>query len=144
MAVSTKITTEPTNQADLNTEEIVKAVVVKKTPAKKASTKKEKTPIEKVLEEKAPVEKAPVKEVVKKEVTKKAPAKKKEVSTSLFVQFDGKSFYQDDLMKMAKDVWKYDLKQKVGDLTSVELYVKPEENMAYYVMNKDFAGSFYL
>ena len=47
-------------------------------------------------------------------------------------------------MKMAKDVWKYDLKQKVGDLTSVELYVKPEENMAYYVMNKDFAGSFYL
>ena len=144
MAVSTKITTEPTNQADLNTDEIVKAVVVKKTSTKKASAKKEKTPIEKALEEKAPVEKAPAKEAVKKEVTKKAPAKKKEVSTALFIQFDGKSFSKEDLMKMAKDVWKYDLKQKVGDLTSVELYVKPEENMAYYVMNKDFAGSFYL
>ena len=47
-------------------------------------------------------------------------------------------------MKIAKDVWKYDLKQKVGDLASVELYVKPEEHAVYYVMNKEFTGSFYI
>ena len=40
--------------------------------------------------------------------------------------------------------WKYDLKQKAADLTSVELYVKPEENMVYYVMNKEITGSFYI
>ena len=45
-------------------------------------------------------------------------------------------------MKIAKDVWKYDLKQKAGDLTSVELYVKPEEQAVYYVMNGEFTGSF--
>ena len=47
-------------------------------------------------------------------------------------------------MQIAKDVWKYDLNQKSSDLTSIELYVKPEEHVAYYVMNKEFAGSFYL
>ena len=31
-----------------------------------------------------------------------------------------------------------------ADLTSVELYVKPEENMVYYVMNKEITGSFYI
>ena len=51
---------------------------------------------------------------------------------------------QEELLKIAKDVWKYDLKQKAADLTSVELYVKPEENMVYYVMNKEITGSFYI
>lgn len=60
------------------------------------------------------------------------------------MQFGGKSYSQDDLIKIARDVWKYDLKQKVGSLESVELYVKPEENMVYYVMNKEFTGSFYI
>lgn len=81
----------------------------------------------------------------KKTTAKKAPAKKattkKEVKSAIFVQFNGKSYAQEELMKIAKDVWKYDLKQKVGDLAKVELYVKPEENKVYYVMN-DIAGSF--
>ena len=51
---------------------------------------------------------------------------------------------QDDLMKMAKDVWEYDVKQEAAALATVELYVKPEENMVYYVMNKDYTGSFYI
>ncbi len=90
------------------------------------------------------------KETVKKETAKKAApakktaAKKAELKSELHIQFEGKSYSQDDLMKMAKDVWKYDLKQKVGELASVELYVKPEENMVYYVMNKEFTGSFYI
>ena len=58
------------------------------------------------------------------------------------MQFADKSYSQEDLVKIAKDVWKYDLKQKAGDLVSVELYVKPEESKAYYVMNKEVKGSF--
>ena len=45
-------------------------------------------------------------------------------------------------MQMAKDVWEYDLQQKPADLVSVDLYVKPEEGMVYYVMNKEITGSF--
>ncbi|MBQ9989874.1 MAG: hypothetical protein IJP31_02875 [Lachnospiraceae bacterium] len=71
-------------------------------------------------------------------------AVKKEVKASITVQFEGKSYSQEELMKIAKDVWKFDLKKKVGDLKSVELYVKPEENTCYYVMNNEIAGSFSL
>lgn len=75
---------------------------------------------------------------------KKTTARKAEVKTSVTLQFYGKSYTQEDLMKIAKDVWKYDLKKKVGDLKSVELYVKPEENICYYVINGDVDGSFAL
>ena len=84
-----------------------------------------------------------VENTVETVVEKKAPAKKaasKKVKCE--IQFAGKAYTQDDLVKIAKDVWKYDLKQKASDLTSVELYVKPEEQAVYYVMNKEFTGSF--
>ncbi|MBQ2803028.1 MAG: hypothetical protein IJF07_03930 [Lachnospiraceae bacterium] len=113
-----------------------------KTETKKTTAKKETVKTETVKAEAAKAE------TVKKETTKKAPAKKTtkkaELKSDLHIQFEGKSYSEEDLMKMAKDVWKYDLKQKASDLTSVELYVKPEENMVYYVMNKDVTGSFYI
>ena len=93
--------------------------------------------------EKAPVAKAEVKAPAKAEA-KKPLAKKTEIKSEISVQFGGKSYSQEELLKIAKDVWKYDLKQKAADLTSVELYVKPEENMVYYVMNKETTGSFYI
>ena len=83
-------------------------------------------------------------ESVKKTAEKKTTVKKTAVKTALHIQFAGKSYAQEDLMKIAKDVWRYDLKQKVGDLKSVELYVKPEESAVYYIMNKEFTGSFFI
>ena len=113
----------------------------KKAPAKKAAPKKEtKAAAEKkeVKAEAAPAE--------KKAPAKKAPAKKaaakKEMKSEITVQFAGKSYTQDDLMKIAKDVWRFDLKMKAADLVSVELYVKPEESMVYYVFNGTECGSF--
>ena len=122
----------------------VKAAEVK-APEVKAEVKKEavkKTPAAK----KAPAKKAPAakKETVKKETVKKAPAAKKPVvKEEVNFQFSGKSYTSEDLIRITRDVWKYDLKQKVGSLESVELYVKPEENMVYYVINGD-SGSFAL
>ena len=124
-----------------------------KTETKTAAKEAEKAPVAKA-EVKAPVKaevKKPAakKETAKKETAKKAPAKKPaakkaELKSEISVQFGGKSYSQEDLLKIAKDVWKYDLKQKAADLTSVELYVKPEENMVYYVMNNETTGSFYI
>ena len=96
---------------------------------------------------KAAVKKTAVKtETAKKETVKKAPAKtvtkKVEQKCEMHIQYAGKSYSQEDLVKVAKDVWKYDLKRKVGELSEVELYVKPEENKVYYVMNGEFTGSF--
>ena len=164
MAVSKKTVT-PAAKVEAPKTEAKKAAPT--TPVKTenvtAVKEAEKAPVAKE-EEKAPV-KAPVnadankpavrkrtakKETVKKETAKKAaPAKKPgageaELKSEISVQFGGKSYSQEDLMKIARDVWKYDLKQKAADLTSVELYVKPEENMVYYVMNKEITGSFYI
>lgn len=115
---------------------VVAPVEEKKAPAKKAPAKK----VVKAEEVKAEVAAAPVEE--KKAPAKKAPAAKKEMKSEITVQYAGKSYTQDDLMKIAKDVWRFDLKQKAADLVSVELYVKPEENMVYYVFNGTECGSF--
>lgn len=120
---------------------VVAPVEEKKAPAKKVAAKKEtKAAVEK---KEAKAEAAPAE---KKAPAKKAPAKKaaakKEMKSEITVQFAGKSYTQDDLMKIAKDVWRFDLKQKAADLVSVELYVKPEESMVYYVFNGTECGSF--
>ena len=129
--------------------EVKKAVTPVTTTVKTASVKATVKPAtaEKKEEVKAETaKKAPVKKAAEKKeaAVKKAPAKKAELKSDVHIQFSGKSYSQEDLMQIAKDVWKYDLKQKAGDLTSVELYVKPEENMVYYVMNKEMTGSFYI
>lgn len=115
------------------------------TPAEEVKTTEVKA--EKPAEKAAPAAK---KETVKKETKasakktagRKASTKKTELKSEVHIEFSGKSYTQEDLVRIAKDVWKYDLKQKAGDLTSVEVYVKPEENVAYYVMNGQFTGSF--
>lgn len=74
----------------------------------------------------------------------KATATKSAAKTSVTVnvQFNNKSYTTEDFVKIAKDVWRYDLKKKVSDFKTVELYVKPEEGMAYYVINGTEEGSF--
>lgn len=148
-AVDTKAATSTvTSAAPVKTEE------VKKEAPKKAEAKKEAPAKKEVAKKEAP-KKAEAKKAVsvkkevakkeaapKKAVAKKAPAKKAALKSEVHVQFGGKSYSDADLVKIAQDVWKYDLKQKASDLTSIELYVKPEEKVVYYVMNKDFTGSF--
>ena len=85
-----------------------------------------------------------VAEEVKKAPAKKAAAKKvvEEVKASVTLQFAEKSYTEEALVNIAKDVWKFDLNQKEEDLKTVELYVKPEEGFCYYVFNTDVTGSF--
>lgn len=157
----------------VNKEEAPQAAkaTVKKMPAKAEQVKAETPKVEEVkaeaskavkpAAEKKPAAKTTEKKTAAKATEKKTPAKaaekkpaaktaekkstaKKELKTEISVQFDGKSYSQEDLIQIAKDVWKYDLNQKASDLNSLELYVKPEEHVAYYVMNKDVEGSFYL
>lgn len=99
----------------------------KKTTAKKATTRKTTT-------KKAAAEAEPV----AKKATKKA------VKQIINLQFGGKSYSMEDLQKIAGDVWKYDLHKNDEEYTSLELYVKPEENIAYYVFNGDITGSFFI
>ena len=79
----------------------------------------------------------------KKATVRKAASPKKEtVKEAVHFEFSGRSYTADDLLKSCRDVWKYDLNGKEEDIKSIELYVKPEENTTYYVINGDVTGSF--
>lgn len=144
-------------------EETKKTATPKKTTLKETAkdtvkkVEKAAEPVAKKVEEVAvPAAKAVKKETAKaaekaKTTVKKTAARaatkraaKKEVEATVSVQFSGKSYTTQELVAIAKDVWKYDLKQKASDFKSVELYVKPEENQAYYVINGEHTGSFFI
>ncbi len=118
----------------------------KEAAAKKEPVKKETAAKKEPVKKEAAAKKAPVKKAAepKKTVAKKAAAKKVEVHQSVNFQFSGKSYTPDDLLNICKDVWKYDLNGKEEDFKSVELYVKPEENTTYYVINGTITGSFFI
>lgn len=76
------------------------------------------------------------KEVVKK--AKKATAKK-EIKTNLFVQCFGKEVEEKDMIASVKKAWTKE-GNKVGDIKTITLYVKPEEDAVYYVINGTETG----
>lgn len=118
---------------------VAKAVAATK-PAE-AKVEEKKVEAKKAVEEKKAA--APKKETAKKAApAKKEVAVKAATKVSVNLQFAGKEYKAEDFEKMAKDVWQYDLGKKAADLKSVDLYVKPEENKVYYVMNGDVTGDF--
>ena len=117
---------------------------VKKETAKKPAAAAKKPAAKK--EEAEPAKKPAAKKTAVKAETK-ASAKaemKEEVKATINFQFGGKSYTTEDLLKSCKDVWKYDLGGKEEDIRSIDLYVKPEENVTYYVINGDVTGSFFI
>lgn len=122
-------------KAEVKEEVKVEAKAEPKTPAKKTAAKKP------AAAKKETVKKAAVK---KEAPARKAAAKKAEIVETVNFQFSGKSYTPESLLKSCKDVWKYDLGGKEEDLKSVELYVKPEENTTYYVINGEITGSFFI
>lgn len=142
VAVATPATAPKAAEAPVAEVKAEKTVAAKKETAKKAPAKKAAAPKKETVKKETVKKEAVKKETAKKAPAKKATSKKAELKSEVQIQFAGKSYTQDDLVKIAKDVWQYDLGQKAADLNSLELYVKPEEQTAYYVMNKDFTGSF--
>lgn len=120
-------------------------------PAAKTAAKAVEKPVEKVaipttkdttkaIETKGfemkdvPAEKAPAKTTTAKKTT----TKKAELKTSFTIQtLDGKEVSEKDLIKKVKEVWTKNYKKKVGDLKSIELFVKQEENSVYFAANNE-------
>lgn len=65
------------------------------------------------------------------------------MKSTLYVEYQEKQMDEKDLIAKAKKIWT-GRGNKVSDLTSLQLYVKPEENMAYCVFNDETKGEFSL
>lgn len=63
------------------------------------------------------------------------------MKSTFYVEYYGKQIDEAALIKEAKSIWTKSGK-KAADLKSLQLYIKPEENTAYYVFNDDETGSF--
>ena len=116
----------------------------KKEEAKKPAKKETKTTTKTAAKAKTAktADKEEAKAPARKTTAKKAGEKKAEVMASVTLQFDGKAYTEKELTIIAKDVWKFDLGREESEIKSIELYVKPEEGVCYYVFNSEVTGSF--
>ena len=86
-------------------------------------------------------------ETAKKTTARKTPAKRTTtkkaavVTEEVYLQYAGKEFSSADLTAKVKEIWK-EMGKKAADLKDIKVYVKPEENAAYYVINNEETGSF--
>ena len=120
--------------------EEVKKTVAEKAPVVKAEAKKTADEVKKTVAKKAPAVKAEAKKTadeVRKTVAKKAPAVKKP-DVKFVLQYAGKEVSCKDMMENVKAQW------QGAAMKEVVLYVKPEENRVYFVVNGEPAGSFEL
>ena len=141
--------------------EAMKAAVEKAqlTEEKKAAEKVQLTEGKKTAEETQPAEEKVVEKVsdtakeikataakeVKeaKEAVKKTAAKrpsKKYMKVRTFVEYYGKHVEEKEMIARVKKAWTKKGK-RVGEIKTLELYVKPEEGAVYYVINSEETGA---
>lgn len=86
-------------------------------------------------------------EEVPAEIPKKeeAAAAKKRASkkTNFYVQFQDAEYNEQDIIAQVKKIWK-DAGNRIADLNTMDIYVKPEEKMVYYTINEELSASFAL
>ena len=61
------------------------------------------------------------------------------MKTNIFVEYYGKQLEDKAIVATVKKVWT-DAGHKVGDIKTMDLYIKPEEAAVYYVINKTESG----
>lgn len=65
------------------------------------------------------------------------------MKSTVYVEYQEKQLEEKTLIAKAKKIWT-NMGNKAADLTSLQLYIKPEANKAYYVFNDETKGDFSL
>lgn len=63
------------------------------------------------------------------------------MKTKFTVEFADKSVVKDELVKNIKKIWT-DAGNKATDIKSLEIFLQPDNNIAYFVINDDFKGDY--
>ncbi len=118
--------------------------MISRTPSPANETTK--TTVEGVKQEVEKVTKKPVakKPVAKKPAAKKPAAKKpataKEIKVNTIIQYYGNQITEKEIVNSVKKAWR-SAGNKVGDIKTMDIYVKPEDYSVYYVINGTETGS---
>lgn len=77
-------------------------------------------------------------------VTSDTTAKKRtSKKMNFYVQFQDAEYNEQDIIAQVKKLWK-DAGNRIADLNTMDIYVKPEEKMVYYTINEELSASFAL
>lgn len=124
----TKATAASTTEAKATTKKATKATTEAKATTKKATTTK----------------KAATKTTATKTTTKKTSKKAVEPQVSYLLQFSGKEVNTTNIYETVKTVWVEKFQGKLEDLKTIEIYLKPEEHKAYFVVNGESNGDYFV
>lgn len=125
--------------------EAVKAAVVETVKAATETVKAATETVKETAKEAAKeTVKAPAKAAPKAEAKKPAArrTRKAVVSEEVFLQYAGKEFTTKDLVSEVKKAWTEMTGKKEEDIQDIKVYVKTEENKAYYVVNGEAEGHY--
>ncbi len=123
--------------APVQTEKIVDVKETVKVEEKTEAVKETAVKEEKAVETKKAVAEKETKPAAKKPAAKKTV--KKAVKTTFVVQAANKEVSMEEAIARVKEAWTA-TGNKEADLKEIAVYVKPEENSIYYVVNGDVTG----
>ena len=79
-------------------------------------------------------EKPAAKKTAAKKTTARKTSVKKDIKGNAVVEYYGKQVEEKDMIASVKKAWTKS-GRKVGEIKSIDLYIKPEEGAVYYVIN---------
>lgn len=112
-------------------------MATKKVTTKATDTVKEETIVKEAQTEDKVTEK---KKTSAKKTTARKTTAKKEMKVKTVVEYYGKQVEEKDIIADVKKAWTKSGK-KIGDIKTMELYIKPEEAAVYYVINGTQTGA---
>lgn len=101
-------------------------------------TEKKET-VKKETEKKTTAKKETAKKTTGKKAGRKPAAKPAEKVEEVYVQFAGQELLTKEVLERAKQAYVAE-GHRESSIKSIRLYIKPEEHMAYYVINEKIAG----
>lgn len=119
-----KATSEAKKAGTVNTSSVKTETIKTETQQKAAKAEPAKT---------STTEKAAKTTTAKKTAAKRTSAKK-DIKVKAIVEYYGKQVEEKDMIASVKKAWTKS-GRKVGEIKTIDLYIKPEEGAVYYVIN---------
>ena len=136
-AAETAVASDPVKtEAPVKAEKPAEKTVDKKAEAKAEAAAKAEKPAKAEPAKKTAAKKEPAKRTAAKKTVK---AEKPAVTQNIYVQFAGNEFLTSDLVAKVTENW-VALGHRASSIKSLDLYVKPEDMAAYYVINGKESG----
>ncbi|SFU72287.1 DUF6465 family protein [Butyrivibrio sp. M55] len=115
-----------------------KKATAKKTTTKKATSTAKKATATKTAAKKTTTKKATAKKTTAKKTTTRKAATKPNVMIE--IQYSYKHISNEELVQKSLDNYQYDLKGDPSKVKKLSIYVKPQEDKAYYVVDDKISG----